>query len=68
MTFVWKPSDAIQNRKVVIRGVVEFDGAHAYVWDDTGKVLNEDRSSLGLSDVLFDMRDKRVRIEIQVIQ
>jgi len=64
--YVWKPGP--KNTKVTIRGIAQWDFDHAYVFDDTGKIVDENDISLSVERVLYELRGKRVKIDIQEIQ
>lgn len=63
--YIWKPGP--KNSKVTIRGVVQWDFDHPYVFDDTGKIVGDDDISLGTRKILYELRGKRVKIDIQEI-
>jgi hypothetical protein len=65
MMYIWKPGP--KNSKVTIRGIAQWDYDRAYVFDDTGKIVDENDIPLGVEKVLYELRGKRVKIDIQEI-
>lgn len=66
MMYIWSPGP--KNSKVTIRGIAQWDSDRAYVFDDTEKIIDRDDIPLSVERVLYELRGKRVRIDIQEIQ